>query len=126
MRLARDVAVQPHSRGSSGAAGPPHHCSRSPAPCPGAGDSPAPFLQGSGLAPTPSGLSQHQQQQLPAAAGTPTTLGAPQAVRTHSLTLGQQLPDLQPFWEYLAAEANPQEKVPTADVVWRQTERDRV
>jgi hypothetical protein len=48
--------------------------------------------------------------------------------RAPSLTLGAAslLPELQPFWEYLGAEANPQEKVPTTDVVWRQTERDRV
>jgi hypothetical protein len=90
-----------------------------------AGDTPAPFLQSSGLAPTPSGLAN--PPPLPAA-GTPTTAGGYSAsvARTHSLTLGTQLPDLQNFWDYLFAEANPQEKVPTTDVVWRQTERDRV
>jgi hypothetical protein len=33
---------------------------------------------------------------------------------------------MQSFWEYVVAEAQPAEKLPTADVVWGQTERDRV
>ncbi|GAX78028.1 hypothetical protein CEUSTIGMA_g5470.t1 [Chlamydomonas eustigma] len=32
----------------------------------------------------------------------------------------------QTFWEYLYAETHPGEKLPTMDVVWGQTERDRV
>lgn len=61
--------------------------------------------------------------------GTPTGALPQQGSRTHAPTAagsGALPPDLQPFWEYLSAEANPLEKVPTADVVWRQTERDRV
>ena len=33
---------------------------------------------------------------------------------------------MQPFLAYLQAEATPQEKLPTTDVVWGQTERERV
>jgi len=66
------------------------------------------------------------QQQQPA--GTPTTQSA--AARTQSVALplagGALTPELQSFAQFLLAEANPQEKVPTTDVIWRQTERDRV
>lgn len=72
-----------------------------------------------------SGSSPLPPLQLPPV-GTPTVLSSQPPVRTHSLGLPTQLPDLQTFWEHLLAEANPREKVPTADVVWRQTERDRV
>jgi hypothetical protein len=30
------------------------------------------------------------------------------------------------LWDFFHAEATPHEKYPTADVLWRQTERDRV
>ena len=38
----------------------------------------------------------------------------------------QQAPSAQPFASYLAGELRPGPSYPTADVVWGQTERDRV
>lgn len=65
-------------------------------------------------------LSVHppQQQQVP---GTRSTTLQP------VMSLEQQYPDPPPsLWDFFHAEATPGEKYPTADVLWRQTERDRV
>ena len=49
-------------------------------------------------------------------------LSAPDNFMLHCLTDDAQ----QTFSEYFAAEMNPGPSFPTADVVWGQTERDRV
>lgn len=63
-----------------------------------------------------------------AAAAAAAAAGAPRNVGLqHANSLEGGFPDPPPtLWEFFHAEATPHEKYPTADVLWRQTERDRV
>lgn len=108
-----------------------------------------PLLQQTLLQP-PLVTQQQQQQQAPILSGPPPpaappalpqgpfSTGAPTATapaaavpRVGTLQHAGSLegPYLDPpptLWEFFYAEATPHEKYPTADVLWRQTERDRV
>lgn len=66
-------------------------------------------------------LPPMQQHQLAAVPSAKTTTLQPM------MSLEQPCPDPPPsLWAFFHAEATPCEKYPTADVLWRQTERDRV
>jgi hypothetical protein len=84
--------------------------------------------------PPPAGPPAHPQG--PFSTGAPTTgsgaataaagMQRPPALQ-HAASLEGPWPDPPPtLWEFFYAEATPHEKYPTADVLWRQTERDRV
>eukprot|EP00877_Chromochloris_zofingiensis_P002786 jgi/Chrzof1/12508/Cz06g36240.t1 len=73
--------------------------------------------------PTPTPAATAPAATAPPAAASSAAVAS---TSTSSTGAADASATLQSFVDYLLAEANPAEKYPKADVVWRQTERDRV
>lgn len=71
------------------------------------------------------GIAEGPSGRAAPSSGSPMAAAAVSAARRASAALAAAAP-VQPFSSYLAAELRPGPSYPTADVVWGQTERDRV